>query len=72
MRTLCPITNGVTYMKVKTQKNGAWTIFDKCGAYYNVKLYAPNGDLYDKIMCDDYRMALDYLRSFNAIAKNKF
>ena len=27
------------------------------------------GELHDKVRCDDYRTARDYLKSFNAIAK---
>lgn len=58
--------------KVKTFKTGSWTVFDGPVAPYGcwlVKLYGRDGNLKDKVMCDDYRNARDYLRSFNAIAK---
>lgn len=58
--------------KIKIQKNGAWTIFDKCGVYYLVKIYTPGGVLFDKMRCDTYRSALEYFRVFNATAKNNF
>ena len=57
-------------MKIKEHKSGAWTVFEKLdGGMYLVKLYASNGELRDKVRCDDYGNALAYLRSFNAIAK---
>ena len=61
-------------MKIKIAKNGAYTTFEKsfpCG-YYLVKLYTPEGSLYDKILCDGYNTARDYLKFFNTIAKHKF
>lgn len=56
---------------IKLHKSGAWTLFEKLpvSGMYSVKLYAPGGDLKDKICCDDYRMAREYLRAFNKIAK---
>jgi hypothetical protein len=60
-------------MKIKLFKNGAYTTFEKTGqGYYLVQLRDPSGNLYDKIMCDDYHNARDYLKSFNGIAKNKW
>jgi len=57
-------------MKVKTFKSGAWTVFEKdSGGLWNVKVYLANGELKDKIRCDDYQYALTYLRAFNAVAK---
>lgn len=57
-------------MKVKTFKNGAWTVFEKdSGGLWNIKVYRGDGNLIDKTHCDDYRMALGYLRAFNAVAK---
>ena len=57
--------------KIKTFKNGAWTVFEKTfNGYYIAKVYSPAGNLIDKIMCDDYRNARDYLKCFNGIAKN--
>lgn len=55
--------------KVWTAKSGAWTIFGKVGGLYEAKVYNAAGGLLDKVRCDDYRMALDYLRSFKKIAK---
>jgi hypothetical protein len=57
-------------MKIKEFKNGAWTVFDKTetARLYIVKLYRANGDLADKVVCDDYKVAREYLKCFNAIA----
>ena len=56
--------------KIKEQKNGAWTVFEKIASgMYLVKLYRPHGQLEDKIICDDYKNARAYLASFNRIAK---
>ena len=59
-------------MQIKEFKNGAWTVFEKTpiSGMYVVKLYASNGELRDKVRCDDYREARAYLKSFNLIAKN--
>ena len=61
-------------MKIKFAKNGAYTTIEKTfpGGYYLVKLYRPEGILYDKRLCDNYSMARDYLKSFNTIAKHRF
>lgn len=58
-------------MRIKKFKNGAWTVFEKTtfGSMYVVKLYRANGDLADKVVCDDYQHARHYLKCFNAIAK---
>jgi len=58
-------------MKITEQKNGNYTTFERIqhNGYYIVKLYK-NGELLDKIMCDTYRAAREYLASFNKIAKN--
>lgn len=57
-------------MKITTQKNGAWTVFEKANGWYLVKLYDAAGNLLDKMRCDDYRDACDYKRSFDKIARN--
>ena len=59
-------------MQIKEFKNGAWTVFEKTpiSGMYVVKLYRANGDLADKVVCDDYSNARHYLKCFNAIAKN--
>ena len=61
-------------MKIKEFSNGAWTVFERTptSGMYVVKLYNPTGNLADKVVCDDYHNARDYLRSFNAIAKNNY
>lgn len=57
-------------MKYKLHKNDAFVTFEKSEFWYEVRLRAPNGELYDKVRCDDYRSAMDYWKSFNLIAKN--
>jgi hypothetical protein len=58
-------------MKITEQKNGNYTTFERIAynGYYIVKLYI-RGELFDKIMSDNYKGARDYLASFNKIAKN--
>ena len=58
-------------MKIKEYKNGAWTVFDRVmpSGYWLVKLYRPDGNLEDKILCDDYINAMNYFKSFNLIAR---
>jgi len=55
--------------KITSFKNGADVIAEKNGAWYCVTLRNPSGEVHDKIRCDDYRMALEYVRAFKAIAK---
>ena len=58
-------------MKIKEFKNGAYTILTKENhGYYLVKLYSSVGELKDKMLCDTYKGALDYFKSFSLIAKN--
>ena len=55
-------------MKIKTFKNG-YTTFEKTtpSGMYVVKVY--KGDnLHDKVRCDDYKTAREYLTAFNKIA----
>jgi len=56
--------------KITSFKNGSDVITEKNGAWYSVILRNPSGEVHDKIRCDDYRMALEYVRAFKAIAKN--
>ena len=58
-------------LKVKTFKNGAWTSFERTPVHgmFIIKVYAPTGDLLDKVVCDDRREALAFLRCFNGIAR---
>lgn len=58
-------------MKIVEQKNGNYTVFEKLpSGYYLVKLCSSTGALMDKMLCDTYAGAREYLRAFNAIAKN--
>lgn len=57
------------WTKAKEFKNGNSVIFEKNHAFYVVKVYKGT-EIYDKIMCDDYRMARDYVKAFSAIAKS--
>ena len=58
-------------MKITEHKNGAWTVFERTipSGYYIAKLYKPSGELADKVSCDTYAAAREYLRAFNKIAK---
>jgi len=59
--------------KVKTYRNDWSTLLEKqAHGVYLVLVRNSAGDVYDKIRCDDYRMALDYWRAFNAIARAAF
>ena len=41
-------------MKITEHKTGAWTVFEKLASgLYLVKLYTSNGQLRDKVRCDD-------------------
>ena len=57
--------------KVKTFKNGAWTTIERTPfmGYYVVRVYSPSGNLLDRMVCDTYGMAQEYLKAFNAIAR---
>ena len=57
-------------MKVKIFSSGWSVFFDRmpCGMY-SVILRDLSDNLIDKIRCDDYRMAMDYKKSFSAIAR---
>ena len=58
-------------MKIKEFNNGAYTILTKENhGYYLVKLYSSAGELKDKMLCDTYKGACEYFKSFNLIAKN--
>ena len=57
-------------MKSKEYKNGWSVVMDKGAALYSVIVRNSSGNVHDKIRCDDYRNAMDYWKSFNAIAKN--
>jgi hypothetical protein len=57
-------------MTIKCFANG-YTSFERVphNGYYIVKVYIGD-NLHDKIMCDTYKGAREYLRAFNAIARN--
>ena len=57
------------WIKIKEFKNGNSVIFSKNHAFYVVKVYLGT-ELHDKILCDTYRGARDYVRAFSSIAKN--
>ena len=57
------------WTKVKEFKNGNSVIFEKNHAFYVVKVYIGT-EIHDKVMCDDYRMARDYVKAFTGIAKS--
>lgn len=58
-------------LSVKIFKTGFSVFFDRMpSGYYCVKLRDRSDELIDKIMCDDYRMAMEYKKAFSAIAKN--
>ena len=56
-------------MKTYLLKNGAFITFEKnaINGFYTVLLRAPNGSVFDRVSCDDYKNALDYKRAFIAI-----
>ena len=56
-------------MKIKVYKND-WSVYmEQTGWLYTVLVRDANGEIYDKMRCDDYSDALAYWKSFNAIAK---
>lgn len=55
--------------KCKVYRNGWSTMLEQIGCWYLVNVRDAAGNVYDKTRCDDYRMALDYFRAFNSIAK---
>ena len=56
--------------KCQTYRNGWSVLLDKERIMYCVILRDASGEVHDKMRCDDYRNALDYYRSFKAIARN--
>jgi hypothetical protein len=56
-------------MQIKNFRHGH-TTFERLfpSGLYLVQVYI-GSELHDKVRCDDYRVARDYLRTFNAIAK---
>lgn len=58
-------------MKIKEFKNGAYTVFERMpiSGMYFVTCKSPTGQTIDRIQCDSYRTACEYLRAFNKLAK---
>ena len=58
------------HSKLKVYRND-WLVMmePQNNGMYLVMVRAANGEVYDKVRCDDYRNALDYFRAFNRIAK---
>ena len=58
--------------KTYTEKNGAWTVFERLmpSGMYAVKAYSPAGAVLDKVRCDSRAEALSYLRALRALARN--
>lgn len=60
-------------MNIKEFKNGAWVTMDDPSfpsGMIKVKLYDPQGNVQDVILCDDKKEAVLYFRAFQKIAKN--
>jgi len=57
-------------MKIHQGKDGAYVTFEKIGLMWHVMLRAGNGEVADKVRCDDYRQAVEYRKSFIRIARN--
>ena len=62
---------GRNMTKITEQKNGAYTTFERLfpSGMYLVMLYSTRGEVMDKIRCDTYHAAREYLAAFNRIAK---
>jgi hypothetical protein len=57
-------------MRIKNFNNGAYAIFEKMGAWFHVIARGADGNVIDRIRCDNYREALQYWRAFKLLAKN--
>ena len=57
-------------MTLKLFKSGALVSMEKAGGMYTVLLRAPDGNVADKVRCDDYRNAMAYRRAFIKIARS--
>ena len=56
--------------KLNVYRNGWLAMMEpQSQGMYLVLVRSANGDVYDKVRCDDYRNALDSFRAFNRIAK---
>lgn len=61
-------------MRIKVFKTGAVVSVDRSmpSGMYTVMLRNPQGEVADKVRCDDYGEAMAYRRAFEAIAKRKY
>ena len=57
-------------MRIYDGKGGSYVTFERTGAYWTVRLRTGSGETADKVMCDDYRMAVEYRKAFLRIARN--
>jgi hypothetical protein len=59
-------------IRIKLYPNNAYVTFEKTipDGYYDLRVRNPAGYLIDRVRCDDYKSALDYYKSFKAIARN--
>jgi hypothetical protein len=58
--------------KIKLYANG-WSAHAEKGSYagmYTVLIRTAKGDIHDRVRCDDYRMAMEYYKTFCNIARN--
>jgi hypothetical protein len=62
--------HGPGLMKIFEGKNGKYVTFEKTGAYWTVRLRTGSGDTADKVVCDDYRLAVEYRKSFLKSARS--
>jgi hypothetical protein len=51
-------------MKMQTFSNGAVALLQPTNIGWLTLLRKPNGDTYDRITCDDRRLAADYYKAF--------
>lgn len=57
-------------MKIYHGKGGAYVTFEKSGAYWKVLLRTGAGEVADRVICDDYRLAVEYRKAFLKIARS--
>ena len=59
-------------IRIKLYANNAYVLFERTipNGYYDLRVYDRVGYLIDRVRCDDYKTALDYYKSFQAIARN--
>ena len=60
----------IDMLTVKTFRNGNSVDFERANGWWHVNARRYNGELIDKVRCDDYRDALAYRRAFCDLARN--